>query len=344
MSITYQLILILSAIGSLNGFLVAGYLWFKTPTTLANRFLGALLLMISIRTFKSVFFYFNPDLSKVILQIGLSACFFIGPLLYFFCLSFVNHTDKSKPNWKIHLGVLFFVMISVGILFPYHDFSALWGGHIYLAINVIWLLYLLLSLKVIMPTINACMLSKRVGNEDVWLFSVFMGNLLIWVAYFTASYTSYIVGALSFSFVLVIMVLLIIFRLSDKKKALKYSDKIIAEEEAKAWLTQLTSLMEEEKLYKNSMTNMPQLAKKLGMSTPKFSQLLNDNLNKSFSVFINEYRIEEAKKLLSRENPPKMEDVAEQCGFNSQSTFYSAFKKITSLTPAKFKAQASPNL
>jgi len=89
---------------------------------------------------------------------------------------------------------------------------------------------------------------------------------------------------------------------------------------------------------------MPKMAKRLAITTPKFSQLLNDNLNKSFSVFINEYRIEAAKKLLSSENPPKMDEIAEQCGFNSLSTFYSAFKKVTSSTPAKYKATSSPNL
>jgi len=103
-------------------------------------------------------------------------------------------------------------------------------------------------------------------------------------------------------------------------------------------------LMDDEELYKNSLITMPKMAKRLGMTTPKFSQFLNDNLNKPFPIFINEYRIESAKILLALENPPNMDNIAEQCGFNSSSTFYSAFKKVTSLTPAKYKETISPKL
>ena len=51
---------------------------------ISNYFLGALLLVLSIRTSKSVFFYFNDDLAGLYIHIGLIACFFIGPALYFY--------------------------------------------------------------------------------------------------------------------------------------------------------------------------------------------------------------------------------------------------------------------
>ena len=54
------------------------------------------------------------------------------------------------------------------------------------------------------------------------------------------------------------------------------------------------------------------------------------------SVFINEYRIETAKTLLKTNPNLKMEIIAEQSGFNSNSTFYAAFKKVTNTTPAKY--------
>ena len=134
------------------------------------------------------------------------------------------------------------------------------------------------------------------------------------------------------------------FNLKNKKTTIKYADKNINENEANALIMQLEQLMTDEALYKNSLISMPKIAKRLGISPPKFSQLLNDNLNKSFATFINEYRINAAKALLMLETPPKAEIIAEQCGFNSQSTFYSTFKKITSVTPAQYKANLSPKL
>lgn len=344
MTINSQFILILSALGAMNGFLVALYLWQLKPKNIANNFLAAMLLMISIRTFKSVLFYFNPEITKTILQVGLSACFLIGPLLYFFCCSHLNQLSKQRLSWKIHLLSLIIIVILVGTVYPYTQYEALWGEVLYKLINYVWLFYILLSTLVIFPRVKERLKTRKFGQDDIWLLTVFIGNVFIWLAYYTASYTSYIVGALSFTFVLFIICLLMFFRFSDKKERTKYADKKIEDDEALEISQRLTILMSRDELFKNSLITMPKIAKRLGMTTPKFSQFLNDNLNKSFSIFINEYRIEAAKSLLAIENSPNMDEISEQCGFNSSSTFYSAFKKVTSLTPAKYKAKISPEL
>ena len=344
MTINSQLILILSALGSINGIFVALYLFASKPKKIAHKFLAAMILMISIRTLKSVLFYFNPEITKNILQIGLSACFLIGPLLYFFCCSHLYRLVSQRVSWKIHLIGLVIIAMLVGILYPYTQYESLWGNVFYKVINYVWLFYIVLSTIIIFPYVKELFQRKKIVQDDVWILVIFTGNLLIWFAYYTASYTSYIVGALSFSFILLIICLLVAFKISNKKANIKYSDKKIEDGEASDILQRLSLLMEKEELYKNSLITMPKIAKRLGMTTPKFSQLLNDNFNKSFPTFINEYRISEAKTLLSIEKPPNMDDISEQCGFNSPSTFYSTFKKVTSLTPAKYKATIYPKL
>jgi len=89
---------------------------------------------------------------------------------------------------------------------------------------------------------------------------------------------------------------------------------------------------------------LPQVAKKMSISTQRLSQLLNDNIATSFSNFVNEYRIVKAQGLLLQAKKIKMDDIAEQCGFNSNSTFYTAFKKCTGTTPAKYRETASTDL
>lgn len=344
MPIASQLILMLSALGSINGFIVALYLWAQPSKKLGNRFLAIMLIMISTRTIKSVLFYFNPEIMKPVLQIGLSACFLIGPLLYFFCLSQLNQIKSQKIRWEFHLTFLVIIIFLVGMIYPYQQNSALWGGLLYKLINYVWLTYIALSLIVIFPKIRGVSKSTKLTQDDVWLFTIFIGNALIWLAYYTASYTSYIVGALSFSFILLIICLLIVFKMKNKGKKEKYVDKGINKNEADQLINQLNELMNSEQLYKNSVITMPQVAKKMRMPTPRFSQLLNDNLNKSFSVFINEFRIEAAKVMILSDKNQTLETISELCGFNSQSTFYSAFKKQTNLTPAKYKLKNSPNL
>lgn len=342
MTINSQIILILSALGSINGVFVALYLFLLKPEKLANKFLAVMILMISIRTIKSVLFYFNPEITRIVLQIGLSACFLIGPLLYFFCCSHLNRLSGERTVWKVHLVSLVIIVLLAGILFPYIEFEALWGNVVYKVVNYVWLFYIVLSLTAIFPNVKIILRKRQIAQDDIWLFAIFSGNTFLWLAYFTASYTSYIVGALSFSLILLIISLLVYFRMSNRDAVAKYADKKIGDGEAFEILQRLHTLMNQEGLYKNSLITMPKVAKRLGVSTPKFSQLLNDNLNKSFSTFINEYRIEAAKALLSIDKPSNMDVISEQCGFNSSSTFYSVFKKVTSLTPAKYKATLSP--
>jgi hypothetical protein len=85
------LLFFLSALGVFNSIVLSAYfIFFKKEKKLADVLLGGLLLALSIRVGKSVFFYFNHHLSKTYLQIGLSACFLVGPLLALF----VRHNNS----------------------------------------------------------------------------------------------------------------------------------------------------------------------------------------------------------------------------------------------------------
>ena len=49
---------------------------------------------VGVRTGKSVAFYFWPDIPRIVLQFGLTACFFIGPCLFFL----VRSTQSDAPG------------------------------------------------------------------------------------------------------------------------------------------------------------------------------------------------------------------------------------------------------
>ncbi len=119
----------------------------------------------------------------------------------------------------------------------------------------------------------------------------------------------------------------------------KYSDKKIDDDKAKTLLSKLNTLMLEEKLYANANLKSSDIAKKMQLSVHQISQLLNDNLGKNFSRFINEYRIEESKKMLQTNTNLTLEAIGYECGFNSKSTFFTTFKKITGTTPAAYREQ-----
>ena len=67
------------------------------------------------------------------------------------------------------------------------------------------------------------------------------------------------------------------------------------------------------------------------------SQYLNEKINKSFSTFINELRIEKAKEFLTAKTNYTIEGIGYESGFKSKSTFFTAFKKHTGQTPLEYQ-------
>jgi len=329
-----------SALGVFNGLIISIYFFFfKKPKNLSNYFFAFLILMLVIRIGKSVFYFFNPDLSKIFLQVGLSACFLIGPSLYTYLKSVVTPKYKKKSHWKIHFLVLLIIVIGVGFVYPYHLNIELWRSLILKIFYPVWFIYLIISAYVIKDIIiNLFKKNYKITPLEFWLISVYFGNVIIWVAYKTTQYTSYIVGALSFSFVFYLLLLLIIF--NKKKSAIfspseKYSDKKI--DNASVLIQDLEKLMSEDKPYKNPIIKLNDIATKLNISSHLLSQLLNDNLGKSFTLFINEYRVKESKRIINSDTKFTLEAIGFDSGFSSKSTFYSTFKKITGVTPSQFK-------
>lgn len=338
MSLSKQLLFFFSALGAFNGLLLSLYfLFLSKPKKLSNYFLGALLLALSTRVGKSVFFYFNPDLSKAYLQIGLSGCFLIGPALYFFLHSSLDEPSFKRSGWKVHvLGLLTLVIVG-GLMYPYQQFPEYWQSSIFRVIYLQWLIYLIISGFLLKKTfITLLARTQQINRQQFWLLSIYLGNFIIWIAYNTTAYTSYIAGAISFTFLLYLMGLLLFFH-SRSKPSPKYINKKIEEQEAHQLLEQLERLMQQKELFKNSNLKLKDVSDELKILSHRLSQLLNDNLGKSFSAYINHYRIEAAKKLLVNNTNITQEAIGYECGFSSQSHFYATFKKFTGTTPAKFK-------
>ena len=334
MAISSLLLFFFSALGAFNGLLLTAYLFFSRPGDLSRRLLAGLLLVVSIRISKSIWFYFDPDIGKQFLQLGLSACFLIGPMLFFYVGSVMGRLTNA---WQWHLVALLILVITVGILYPYQIHPALWGGWFYRLINWTWAIYIVLAGVMLFPFLKAQWKRQEPRPaEQTLMLTVFVGVGLIWLAYFTSSYTSYIVGALSFSFIFYLTVLLWFVQRKQKQPGAYRDKKIDGEIEAQL-LLRLQHLMAEEALYKNPNLTLPLLAKKLQTSVPQVSQLLNDNLQSSFALYVNQWRVNEAKRVLLAEPKLTMELVAEACGYNSQSTFYAAFKQFEQTTPAKFR-------
>jgi AraC-like DNA-binding protein len=99
----------------------------------------------------------------------------------------------------------------------------------------------------------------------------------------------------------------------------------------------LQVLIVEKELFKDSLLSLKRLSKLLNVPEKQLSQIINENAGTNFNDFVNGYRIKKAQQLISNRNPQNILQIAYEVGFNSKSTFNTAFKKITGITPSEYR-------
>jgi AraC-like DNA-binding protein len=120
---------------------------------------------------------------------------------------------------------------------------------------------------------------------------------------------------------------------------MKYQKSSLSEESKEMILAKIKREMESNCYYSNNLASLSGLAKQINESSHHVSQVINEKLNKNFFELLAGYRVEHAKKLIinDKENKLTVEELAEMVGYNSKSSFNSAFKSNTLQTPSEFR-------
>lgn len=347
MIISNELLFFFSSLGVFNGIILAVYLLFFTKREeLANKFLGLLLLFISIRIGKSVVFFFYRDLGELYRQIGLSACFLIGPTLYYYLRTELGGIKTVPNRWKLSFGFWLSVLLLVGCIYPYEAYPKLWNTRIVSVIYHVWMAYVIVSAWVAKGPLKKMILGPReLNRKEVWVLCIYLGNALVFLAFYLVPYTPYIVGALSFSLVLYLLIFVLFFGQVPRVRQLRqprYNNHKISAIEEETMALQLDRLMRERQLYSNPKLKIGDVASAMGISVHRLSQFLNDNLGQNYSNYINSWRVELAKELIAKHHHLSLEGIGEEAGFSSKSTFYAVFKKTAGLTPAQYRKAVIP--
>ena len=118
----------------------------------------------------------------------------------------------------------------------------------------------------------------------------------------------------------------------------KYRGTKIPEIQSSSIINDLKRHMDEKKPYLNAELKLADLANEINYPIHEISQVLNQYLNQSFSDFVNKYRVEEVKRRMEDKAFQKytLMAIAQQCGFNSKTSFYRIFKNETGKTPAEY--------
>ena len=120
----------------------------------------------------------------------------------------------------------------------------------------------------------------------------------------------------------------------------KYYRSGLRDHTAQYYLDKLNRLMATEQYFLESDLSMQSLADRVKISPHHLSQVLNEQLEKTFYDYVNEKRVEYARELLLREPQRPIIDIAFQSGYNSKNSFYNAFRRHTGTTPSEYRRVA----
>jgi AraC-like DNA-binding protein/multisubunit Na+/H+ antiporter MnhB subunit len=114
---------------------------------------------------------------------------------------------------------------------------------------------------------------------------------------------------------------------------------VAKEKPDQAIIQQVITYMEEQRPYLDPELTLTSLAKDLNMSRSQLSQLINVGFGDNFYDFVNKYRVEQVKKLMTDPQVKNfnMLGIALEAGFKSKSTFNLIFKRFTGLTPTEYR-------
>ncbi|AFI91483.1 AraC family transcriptional regulator [Pectobacterium parmentieri] len=91
-------------------------------------------------------------------------------------------------------------------------------------------------------------------------------------------------------------------------------------------------------LYTDPSMTLQHLSRRMGIPLRRLSETINRVHGRNFSQVINEYRIEEAKRLLSQTDA-RITDIMLESGFQTKSNFNREFLRLTGVSPSVWRSQ-----
>lgn len=340
------LLIIVSSAGLLHGVLFAIYLCLvKKKKSLTNYLLGLILVFMAFRIGKSVMKNFGDNLEPIFIFAGLAFLLLIGPLLRWYVLGMTRPSFKLPRKYELEL--IPFALVFVSSLFITKEwFDENNKMAIVLFSSALIFIYLHFAFYIGLAWQIVNRVKKNLDKETLtksqkaildWLPWVIVGFVVIWISYalnILDDAVPYVIGPIVYS--------VAIYFLSFKAFQLNATDidgEAFKVNDDTLLYNAIFKLVVDDKLYLDSDLTLSKVSTLIGQSTQKTSSVINQYAKRNFNDFINYYRIEDVKKILSDANSEKytISSIAFDMGFSSLSSFNSAFKKFVDTTPSAYR-------
>ncbi|GEM_PF-2028841 len=346
------------------------------PKTKQTKYLSGLLLLLFIHILGELYIYsglyrFAPALAGFQFPIRM----LLGPALYFY--AYAAMSPENELSFKSHLiallGPLVVILAMLPFIFgmtaeqklaladPITRDPDLWQIALFtcffsaIAFVLFTFTYLIATLR--LHSRHRKQLMDKYSAIEQRSMDWFRVVLILWGiawAVYAANYTSGFMGIRWFGVHSILPVVELLILLSFTHLALNQSElgepekgkvgdtqaraAVILPEKMQKIASKLSTSMAENELFRDEELSLNSLASSISVSENHISETLSQFLNTNFFQFVNSYRVEEAKQLLVNTDMLVL-TIAETVGFKSKSTFNTAFKNTTSVTPTTFRKQ-----
>lgn len=321
--------------------------------------LGYLVCLTSIRNY-------IPQLVGV--PFGMMLLF--GPLFYFYSKSVIDKSFKWKNKYWLHF-ILYFIQVLVNLplffmdktrwadfitTFSSGDLPIRWAEMLIFFIQDLQLfIYLFFTLRWIQTAKSnqgnaqyIISLSSRVNwlTALIYCFSLFLVTVFLLYIFILVTGKYNPVANYTYTLLTSGIIYFVAYKLVFNPELISpdFTQKYRAYmqfigEDGEKYLQKLKTLMNETKVFTNPDLKLSLLAEQVGLPPHQVSKLINEKFGKSFNDYVNEYRVNEFIRCVNDSNfqPLSIYGIALEVGFNSKSSFNTAFKKITGKTPSEYK-------
>ena len=339
----------LYTIAAAQGFLLAIALWRKTVNNTSNRVLSVwMLFMVFDLAIKIIYL---EDLNKPWTSAKLLTIYFpflYGSFFYIYVRTLISKAPLRLSD-LLHFSIFFILLgINLQIIISPHlinTYGVVYSNFLLYFYSISYVIAgLLLVLKY-----RTNLQQQNVDIEGIdlkWLMIMSYSQIVIWiiaVSQWLIPIPSYNVSTIYSAVSLWIIITGYLSlsqndvpKISSIKPPNNQQNNVRFDEVKKS----LDNLFINKNLHLQPSLTIGDLAKSSGYPEYLISLFINRVHGMSFRDYINALRISKAQeKLQNSETKLTILDIAYACGFNSKSTFNSAFKKITHLTPSQFKQQ-----
>jgi len=347
MTSTKILLILVSGLGVIHGVFLAAFLWnYSKGNTSSNKILSLLLIVLSFRVGKSVLLEFSKDTDVKLIFIGLAMLMVIGPLFYLYTLSSTNKAFHIKA--KKHL--LHFVPALLGVCF------GIWVKEPWLKTQTQTLFIILFAVyytHYLVYLVMSYLALRKAYHHGLTpatytlIRLLFFALLAIWAVYVLNLFEEvvpYVLGPILYSLIAYFVSFIVIRKgYIAAGDHVKYKTTSASDAQVDTLYDEVVTLMTDQKAFKKADLTLKSLSDELKVSTQVLSMVINQKSETNFNGFINAYRIEESINLFQ---DPQFDNrtiasIAFDVGFNSISSFNTAFKKHTEKTPLTYRKALS---